>query len=498
MWTQFAIACGHQVTAEAAAEVLRAGGTAADAAVAGALAAMVAEPVLAGLLGGGFAMLAGPRETKLLDFFVQTPRRRARDIDFRAIEADFGTTTQEFHIGAGAVATPGVAPGLVELHARAGRMPLTELAEPACRAAREGVTLTAYQAKLGRIVAPILEATPASRALMCDGAGPLPEGATFRNPDFADVLEVFAREGARFVTEGEIARALVGLCGAGGHLGADDLKAYRHQWRTPLSHSRGAQIALNPGPSLGGPLVALALELAPDRPTPRALAEIFRATGAARLAAEDDPAALGDPALMAPIRRALGQRLQATRGTTHISVIDSQGLGVALTLSNGEGCGEILPGTGIMPNNMLGEADLIPGAAEGDWTSWPTDRRLASMMCPMALRWSDGRLAMLGSGGSNRIRTALTQTILNLTDRAMPLADAIEAPRLHVEGEALDFEEAGLPEPDRIALLDAFSEAQAWPEPSMFFGGAHGAIRHPKGGMEAAGDPRRAGVAITG
>ena len=146
----FAIAAGHDLTAAACEDVLRAGGSAVDAAIAGALVACVAEPVLAGLLGGGFLMVRPAQgRAELLDCFVQTPRRKLpeAELDFRVIQADFGETTQEFHIGAGAIATPGLAPGLAEAHARFGRMPLRDPVAPAVRAAPEGVTVTEFQAR---------------------------------------------------------------------------------------------------------------------------------------------------------------------------------------------------------------------------------------------------------------------------------------------------------------------------------------------------------------
>ncbi|MEM7506838.1 MAG: gamma-glutamyltransferase [Pseudomonadota bacterium] len=493
-----AIACGHQVTADAADAVLREGGTAADAVIAGALAAMVAEPVLAGLLGGGFCTLSDGRQTRLLDFFVHTPRQQAEDIDFHAIHADFGATQQEFHIGAGAIATPGIASGLAELHIRAGRVPFAELAAPAIAAARDGVRITAFQASLSQIVSPILTATPGSRALHCDEDGPLREGALARNPDFADVLEVYAGEGPRFVTEGEVAQALLGLSDRGGHLRMEDLKHYTPRWRAPLEWARGqSTLAINPPPSLGGSLIAFALGLLDRKASASQIAAAFQATGHARLNANDSRTLL-DPALLDRYRAQLASRPTATRGTTHISVIDGQGTGAALTLSNGEGCGHILPGTGIMPNNMLGEEDLIPSARQEDWLGWPTDTRLASMMCPLAIRAPDGALTMLGSGGSNRIRTALAQVILHLIDTEASLETAIRAPRLHVEGDKVDFEEAGLSEEARTSLLTLFPDAQSWLEPSMFFGGVHGVARNAKGALQATGDPRRAGVAILG
>jgi gamma-glutamyltranspeptidase/glutathione hydrolase len=202
------------------------------------------------------------------------------------------------------------------------------------------------------------------------------------------------------------------------------------------------------------------------------------------------------PELVARYRAGIMGRAAAPRGTTHVSVVDGDGMAAALSVSNGEGCGAILPGTGIMPNNMLGEEDLVPGG----WHSWAADSRLSSMMTPMAVSWPDGAVAVMGSGGSNRIRTALAQVLVNLLDRGMPLADAVEAPRLHVEAgapPAVDFELPGLAEADREAILAAWPEARAWDTRSMFFGGAHAAFRDAHGNVHAAGDPRRDGVGLT-
>jgi gamma-glutamyltranspeptidase/glutathione hydrolase len=505
----FAVAAGHRVTAEAAAEVLGAGGTAVDAAIAAALACMVAEPALAGLLGGGFLMVREPGgATRLLDFFVETPKRcRPEDeLDFRAIEAQFGTATQEFHIGAGAIATPGVAPGLAEAHARYGRVPMTELARPAVLAAREGVPVTDYQSFICGIITPILTATPAARALFCREDRLMPEGFLFRNPDFADVLEVMAHEGPRFVTEGEVARGMLALCDEGGHLRREDLAGYRPVWRDPLVAERsGVRVSVNPPPALGGALALFSLALLGHDPDRVAIARAFAATSRARVEADlSDPvegvARLLSPAFVDRYRAELLGRPAAPRGTTHISVIDSAGMGAALTLSNGEGCGLIVPGTGLMPNNMLGEADLVPGG----WHRWRPDSRLASMMAPLAVDWPDGRFAVLGSGGSNRIRTALAQVLVGLIDRGECMEPAIEAPRLHVEPgpepgapPAVEFEDlAG--EAARASLLAAFPQARPWPDRSMYFGGVHGARRRRSGDLESAGDPRRAGVALIG
>ncbi|MEM7238235.1 MAG: gamma-glutamyltransferase, partial [Pseudomonadota bacterium] len=322
---------------------------------------------------------------------------------------------------------------------------------------------------------------------------PLPEGAVYYNPDFADVLETYGREGPRFVMEGEVGAALIDIAREGGHLSSEDLCAYEPVWRSPLAIRRGSfEIALNPAPSLGGTLIALSLELTGSVSGPVDLARVFQAVSACRAEAADDPVRLAAPDLVDHYRATLSRHAVSTRGTTQISVVDVDGNAVSLTLSNGEGCGLIVPGTGIMPNNMLGEEDLVPG----DWQSWPCDARLASMMCPLVARSRDGALLVMGSGGSNRIRTALSQVLLGIIDAGLDLEAAIHAPRLHIEEGRLDFERAGLAEETVQELMEAFPDAVAWPEASMFFGGVHAVSRTPKGDVFGVGDPRRAGVAL--
>ena len=511
----WAIAAGHELTAAAGAEVLAAGGSAADAAIAAAAMAMVTEPVLAGLYGGGFLLLREPAgRARVLDMFVDTPQRKISEAeaDIREIHADFGDTTQAFRIGAGTVATSPLAAGLAEAHRVAGRMPFRELLAPAGRAARDGVAITAFQASLGTIVAPILIASPETRALFCADGAPLGEGKIYRNPDFADVLDEFGREGPRFVLEGEVAGAIGALMAEGGHLTRTEIAGVRPVWREPLDAWRGTvRMALNPAPALGGALTGLSLEILPDTPNPAEIMKSFVAVNHARSESgiDSDAMAGGEKlrALLPRYRDALAPRPAAMRGTTHISVHDRDGAAAALTLSNGEGCGLIAPGTGIMPNNMLGEDDLVPGGP----FAWTPGQRLASMMCPMTLDWADGRMAVLGSGGSNRIRTALAQVALQLIDGAR-LEDAIAGPRLHVEGPGagmLDYELDGLTEEAQMGLLSAWADEgrtarrdlakpRGWPRQSMFFGGVHGVLRETNGALQAAGDARRGGAALVG
>jgi gamma-glutamyltranspeptidase/glutathione hydrolase len=493
-----AVACGHEVTAAAAREVLEDGGNAFDAAVAGVCAACVAEPVLCSLGGGGYllARTAG-HSTLAYDFFPDTPLSRLPwgEVDLHPIDADFGTTTQRFHIGLGAVATPGVPAGLSAIHRELGRLPMQRLVEPAVRAARTGVVVNAFQAGIFRIVAPIYLATPEARRTYGEDAASLPqEGQVFRQPELADSLEQLASRGPEFFYDGEFGRRLVEACrGNGGQLGLEDLRRYAVVRRQPLCFDyQGARILTNPPPSRGGILVAFALALLTDTEwRDRAgwlatLVEAMRLTNQAR-AEEGD--ALLDDGLLERYGRELRARPGCNRGTTHLSILDDEGNVAAVSLSNGEGCGHLLPGTGIMLNNMLGEEDINP---EG-FQAWQPGTRMASMMAPTLLEHA-GSLAALGSGGSNRIRSAILQVICNLVDFDMDLEQAVAASRIHVERELLSLEHGFAPA-ELEALAASGLELHQWPGRSLFFGGVH-VVRSGPTGAAACGDARRGGVGL--
>jgi gamma-glutamyltranspeptidase/glutathione hydrolase len=196
-----------------------------------------------------------------------------------------------------------------------------------------------------------------------------------------------------------------------------------------------------------------------------------------------------DPELIQLYLQQVKNRSPARRGTTHISVVDRSGNIAALTTSNGEGCGHLLGATGIMLNNMLGEEDLNPDG----FHRWQADRRLTSMMSPGILQLSDTRCVALGSGGSNRIRSAVLQVLLRLVDETLPLQEAIEQPRIHYEDGLLNIE-GGFHETVYNRLQQQFHNTSGWPGANLFFGGVH-AVALQDGDFDCAGDQRRGGVA---
>ncbi|MDT8408328.1 MAG: gamma-glutamyltransferase [Wenzhouxiangellaceae bacterium] len=498
------VASGHPQTTAAAAAILEAGGNAVDALLAAAWSACVAEPIFCSPGGGGCALLRlRGRSPQLLDFFTQTPRARRLDgIDFYPIQGNFGTDVQEFHVGMASVAVPGMVAGLFELHRRYASMPMSELAAPATELARNGVELNAAQALALVILEPIVTANAESARIFglqapCSALPGL--GDRIVNRDLARCIEELACRGPDLFYRGEIAAAISAMSArGGGHLRPDDLSGYRVAWRRPIKWRLGeVQLWSNPPPAFGGLMVALmtrALErrLSADAEfgSPAhldALIGAMRESENRRLELERPETLRCDRLLMRSFEKLVEPKLETSKGTTHISISDAAGNLAGMTLTNGEGCARAVPGCGFMLNNMLGEQDLN----RLGFHNWPTNRRLSSMIAPTLLS-RHGRLLMLGSGGSNRIRTAIAQVVCNMMHFDMGLDEAIRAPRVHLEGMRLSLEiDADFWPPQTASWLEdqPMAEVRRWPPHSLYFGGVQAVSDHA-----AAADPRRGGT----
>jgi gamma-glutamyltranspeptidase/glutathione hydrolase len=507
-------ASGSAEVTQTAVDILEAGGNAFDAVLGALCTASIAEPLLASLGGGGFLLaLPDGHKPRVYDFFCQTPAKRRPDgeIDFFPIIANFGSAEQEFHIGLGSAAVPGVVAGIFEAHRDLGRMPVGEIMQPAISLARDGVEVDYFHAYIARILQTIMHATPDSFALYESSDHPgelIRQGEVHRNPAAADAFEALAAEGPDLFYRGEWARLLAEDCARkGGVISRSDLAAYQVERREPVIFTyRGVKVAINPPPSPGGCLVAFALGVMSDWNSTGAewggethIMNLLRGMRAASVARHDfsmesglDCETMGrllDPATIRDWRRSLDLHSLFSRGTTHISVADADGNIASLTASNGEGCAYVLPGTGIMLNNMLGEEDLHPAG----FNRWKEGARLASMMSPAVAETPDGTRFALGSGGSNRIRSAVTQVLVNLCDFGMSPGAAVTAPRIHLEGPLLSIE-PGIPEPSVAALDHAVPSSHHWPEQNLFFGGVHTVSVGHGNEFDGAGDPRRGGV----
>ena len=464
------VAAGHPASAAAGAEALRAGGNAVDAAVAAVVTSFVAEPLLTGLGAGGYLLVAPPGEQPvLLDFFVAAPGRGAATspAPMTHIVVTFEDATQIFDIGASSCATYGAPAGVAAAVERFGRMPLAELTAPAARLARSGVRVNAMQAYVFGLLAAVVGSTPESAARYLVDGDPPREGELLRDEELADSLERLGAEGAAPFYDGDIARAVSErVCAGGGVLTTEDLAEYRVVPRIPLRVGyRGREIFTNPPPSAGGNRLV------------RALVHLGAADRVPDVA--DIAAAL-----------AVGERAPVTQAnplgsTTHVSVLDADGWACSVTCSNGTGSGVTVPGTGIHLNNMLGEHDLLGGHGVGE--------RLPSSMAPTVVRHGvrgGSAEIVVGSAGSNRIRSALLQVLVNLVDRGMAPQDAVDAPRLHVE-RGVAYAEPGV---DVAALEAVAGPVMRFDAPNLFFGGCQAVRRDVRtGALDAGADARRCG-----
>nr|VFK78221.1 MAG: gamma-glutamyltranspeptidase / glutathione hydrolase [Candidatus Kentron sp. SD] len=529
------VAAGHGKTAQAARTILRQGGNAFDAALAALACACVVEPVLASLGGGGY-LLARTEDgrSRIYDFFVQTPRNKQPRADFFPIFADFGTARQEFHIGKGSVAVPGLVRGMFAICRDLGTLSMRDILAPAIFRAREGVSVNEFQAYIFSIVGDICIATPEAATIYGrrreEGRGrnsdtemrPIAQGEILRQPALADTLESLAIEGDDLFYRGEIAQAIArGMQDDEGHLTREDLEQYRVILREPLELIyRGQRLFTNPPPSSGGILIAFALKLLEFMASGREidgsnafdsvnrlerLARVMDLTSQARVEAQIDGKGphldqrLLHPEYLFAYRNRILSAPRARRGTTHISIMDKAGNVASLSVSNGEGAGYVVPGTGIMLNNMLGESDLNPQG----FHRWPTACRMTSMMAPTLIEGPvvnrggeppRAGIIATGSGGSNRIRSAILQVLLNIIDFRMGIQDAVQAPRIHHEDGLLSME-GGFDEGNIARLSNLFPHYHAWPGRNLFFGGAH-TVLWDGNRFEGAGDTRRGGVSL--
>jgi gamma-glutamyltranspeptidase / glutathione hydrolase len=490
------VAAGHPLTAKAGAAVLREGGNAVDAAVAAMLTSFVAEPLLTGLGAGGHMIVATAEEKVLLDFFVEAPRRpddgSAAELD--AVDVSFGDAVQVFYIGPASCGIYGMPAGVCAAAKRWGTMPLPALAAPAAKLAREGVALNAQQAYIAKILGELLCSTPQCAALWAPGGQPLREGDVLRDPDLAEAIERLGAEGAAPFYRGDIAAAVCDLLASrGGFFDSQQLAAYVAIEREPLQvRFRDREVLTNPPPSAGGSLLAYALRLLDREGSGQArrvggrvgppITQLIEAMEAAQ--AQRTPQfieGLGEEGFL--------ERFRASRlgATTHISVLDRDGMACGVTSTNGEGSGIVVPGTGIHLNNVMGEEDLNPLG----FHRHPAGRRMPSMMAPTLVMRSGEVELVLGSAGSNRIRSALLQTIIGVVDRQLPIEQAVSAPRVHFENGVI-YHEPGI---DLQDLHRGDREIVRFHDRNLFFGGVQ-AVQQRDGCITGAGDPRRGGVAI--
>lgn len=465
------VASQHRRASEIGIEVLAAGGTAFDAAVAVSFALGVLEPWMSGPFGGGAMMVAqAGQPVETLFYGMRAPRAldpadyplaqdgHASDLfPWKAVEGD-----RNVH-GPLAVAVPGTVAGIGALHARHGTLPWAELLAPAIAAAREGLLVDWYAALMIGSRAEALAKDPAAAAMFLE-RGQWPRGAGWTSlaapridmSAMAATLAQLAAAGPGDLYTGDLARVLIGELQAGGNrMTLDDLAGYRAEWQRPLSVPyRASTFHLAPemtaGPTLAEMLACLD-GLAPPpgaAPAPQdyvAWAESLRQAYRKRLDSAGDDGGNDAPA--------------APACTTHFAICDRQGNMVSMTqtLLSAFGASVVSPGTGLLMNNGIMWFDPEPGRPN----ALGPGKRCLMNVCPAIVDHGARRVAV-GAAGGRKILPAVAQLSLMLTEHGLSPEEAIHAPRIDVSGGETVVADAALP-PEALAALGARYDTAAVP-----------------------------------
>jgi gamma-glutamyltranspeptidase / glutathione hydrolase len=451
-----AVAAGHPATTAAGIEVLDAGGTAADAAVAACLASCVAETVMTGLLGGGHATYydAGSEAARNLDSFCAVPSGSGAPL--LELEVPFGEELIHYAVGAASCAVPGVPAGLDALWRTYGRLPWAELCGPALRLAREGVPMPPAHVACLEMLEPVMTMREGARIYAPEGRLLRPSDE-LEQPGLVRALELVAAEGAASVYTGSIAESLLELVAErGGVITSVDLAGYEAAWAEPVEVAfAGGRFRTRGG--LAG--VAPTLERLP------------------RLAGLDET---GRTLALLDALAGIGPEGH----TTNLVTVDQAGSVCVLTTSLGLGSGDWLPGLDLHLNSMLGEVDLLVGALE-------PGARMQSMMAPSIAFDGDGPALAIGAAGGTRLRTALVGVCAAILDGGAAPQEAVDRPRVHRAGATVNAE----PGADEGALVELERRGLAvrrWPARHHYFGGVSLVAR-----AGPAADPRRSGATGT-
>jgi gamma-glutamyltranspeptidase / glutathione hydrolase len=476
------VVSNHPLASAAGAEMLAAGGNAIDAAIATLFTLTVVEPMMIGIIGGGMAHIrTSDGSHRFIDGQSTVPSAVAPDT-YRSKPGSahdvFDTVEEENLTGPKAVAVPGSLKAWCETLRRFGTMSLTDVMQPAIRHAARGYAVTPYLHEcISDAAREMLKDKPISAIFLPKGE-PLQAGERVVQAEYAETLSTIAQHGEAALYGGPLGDILVDYMKAhGGFVGKGDLVSYKTVERAPIrADYRGWQIVGPPPPAASGVHIAQMLNILEGydlttsgfgtAETIHLLAEVLKIAFADRAAASGDPAYINVPVERLTSKDYAGERRRAIdlaraqawgagveqlegADTTHMTAADSFGNVVATTqtINNLFGAKFLVPGLGVIPNNYMNLFDPRPGHA----LSLAPGKRVTTSMSPMmALR--DGKLVYaLGLPGGKRIFPSAMQALINLIDHGMSLQEAVEAPRVWTEGNALEVERA-IPESVRARL----------------------------------------------
>ncbi|MGY4661909.1 gamma-glutamyltranspeptidase/glutathione hydrolase [Pseudomonas chlororaphis] len=521
-----AVAAPNQYGADVAAQILKKGGNAVDAAVATAFTLAVTYPEAGNIGGGGFMTLFIDGKAYFLDYRETAPKAATRDMYLN----DKGEVIENLSlVGARAAGVPGTVMGLWEAHKKFGKLPWSELITPAVGYAKNGFKVADKQYQYREDALKLFK----DSTNFGDYFGSMKVGETFRQPELAATLERIADQGVKEFYEGKTADLLVAQMQADkGLITKQDLQDYKVAWREPLQVNwRGNTLYTAPPPSSGGVALAQLMTIKEERTADfkgvelnsakyiHLLAEIEKRVFADRADYLGDPAfsevpvkQLTDPAYLkkraAEINPTAISPTEKVRPglerhqTTHFSIVDADGNAVSntYTLNWDYGSGVVVKGAGFLLNDEMDDFSAKPGVANafgvvgGDANAIAPGKRMLSSMSP-SLVTRDGKVTLvLGTPGGSRIFTSIFQVLNNLYDFNLSLEKAVAAQRVHHQLLPKDtiYYDAYAPLTGKVAdelkAMGYTLEDQGWEM------GDIQAIRVTGSQLETASDPRGRGV----
>jgi len=521
-----AVAAPDQYGAQVAAEVLKKGGNAVDAAVATAFTLAVTYPEAGNIGGGGFMTLYMDGKPYFLDYREVAPKAASRNMYLD----EKGEIIENLSlVGSRAAGVPGTVMGLWEAHQKFGKLPWAELITPAVGYAKNGFKIAAKQYQYREDALGLFK----DSTNFNDYFGNMKVGETFKQPELAQTLERIADKGVSEFYQGKTADLLVAQMQADkGLISKDDLKDYKAVWREPMGIEwRGNMVYTAPLPSSGGVALAQLLGIKENRAADFKGVELNSARYIHLLAEiekrvfADRADYLGDPDFSkVPVDKLIAKDYIAKRAqevnptaisdtekvrpglephqTTHFSIVDKQGNAVSntYTLNWDYGSGVVVKGAGFLLNDEMDDFSSKPGVANafgvvgGDANAIEPGKRMLSSMAP-TLVTRDGQVTLvLGTPGGSRIFTSIFQVLNNLYDYNLPLEKAVAAQRVHHQLLPKDtiYFDAYAPLTGKIAdelkKMGYTLEDQGWEM------GDIQAIRVSGTALETASDPRGRGV----
>jgi gamma-glutamyltranspeptidase / glutathione hydrolase len=463
------VVSAHRESSRIGVEILRKGGNAIDAAVATELALAVCYPEAGNIGGGGFMVIrTADGKVDAIDFREKAPIKASRDMYLDKEGNVIEGLSLNTHLAAG---VPGTVDGIIEAHAKYGRLPFKDLIQPSIDLAEKGFPIPENQSySLNRAKSEFIKRNLKWPAFVKDSLWKT--GDILVQPELAATLKLIRDYGREGFYAGKTARLIVKeMDRANGIITLQDLKEYHSAWRAPLvADYKGYRVISVAPPSSGGVILLQLLGISENYPLKEwgfhSVQSIHLMIEAERRTFADRAEFLGDPDFVSiPVSKLLNRKYLSDRmktfstekaslssdinhgtpegyeseETTHFSVVDPMGnaVSVTTTLNGGFGSMIVVDSAGFLLNNEMDDFSSKPGFPNmyglvgGEANSIKPSKRILSSMTPTIVE-KEGKLFMvLGSPGGSTIPTSVYQVIVNAIDFDMNITDAVGAGRFH-------------------------------------------------------------------